>query len=885
MFPRIRSILNSVLHRSRFRRELDEEMAFHLERLTEDLIESGLEPEQARREARLRFGSREGVQSMSREVRGLAVLDEAARNLRFALRGMRRNPLFSATFVLTLGLCLGAGTAVYSVVDAVLWRPLPYPDPDRLALVVAYDPAVGKHPDYIAVDGAVWERIHNRAESFQRAVFSDWRAGVNLSTESAAAYVQQQRVSANFFATLGIAPLIGREFEESEDVPGGPAVAILSHALWARTFNEDPAIIGRTIRLKGKAHTVVGVMPEGFRSSIPADVWTPLRPSRSGEGGGANYAVLVRLPTGMSWEEADARIGAIEPERSSREDSQDRRFGLVSLDQALSANMRQPLLLLLGAILLMLLVGCANLASLQIARALARRPEIATRQALGGGIGAIVRQMMVENVMLGLLGGLAGLAIAYVAMGGLGALVRSHFDVWQPILLDARVLAAAFLLTLLATLLFGLAPVLQVRKFDLRAILVGGARGLVGGGGHHLRKALLVGEVALVAALLFGAGLLLRSYEHLGSLDPGFEPEGVLTVQLSLDDARYAGAEEVNRFFDETLDGIRRLPGVSSAAVALTVPYERPLNLPYKIVGAEDAATEYPVTNAVYVTPGFFRTLGIPLLRGRVIEEADRADAPPVVVANQAFVAVNLTGREPIGSRVTFGGGDGLEIVGVVGDVQQSNAGWGPSRPVWESPTLYVPAAQAGDGFLRLIHVWFSPSWLVRAGGRSPELATRVTAAIHDVDPDMPVARIATLSDVMGEALARPRFEGAFLAVVAGFALLLALVGLYGIVANEVVERAREMGLRMALGATPRSAVWATGLRGLRLTLLGLLVGALIATVGARWLAHIIWGVSPYDPLTIALVVVCLTALAGAASFVPAARIARLDPVRILREE
>jgi predicted permease len=884
MLTRLRSALRTLTHGARFREELDEEIAFHMERYTEDLIRSGVDPREARRQARLRFGSVDEVKRRSREARGLALTDEVLRNLRFALRMMVRKPLFSVTFVLTLGLCIGAGTAVYSVVDAVLWRPLPYPDPERLAVVVTYNPAQGVQPGYDAVDGTSWERIRDGAEGFERAVFSDWPTGVNLLADEAAAYVQQQRVSAGFFRTLGVAPLIGREFEAAEDVPGGPSLVILSHGLWERTFNRDPEIVGRTIRLKGEAYTVVGVMPADFHSSFPVDVWTPLRPSRTGEGGGTNYKVLVRIPPGMSWAEADARIGAIEAAQSSREDAQERRFGLVPLGRAESWAMRQPLLLLLGAILVMLLVGCANLAGLQIARALARRTEIATRQALGGGTAAILRQMLAENLTLGLLGGLAGVVVAYLGMGGLEALMRTNFGTWQTVRLDGHALAVAFGLTLLATLLFGLAPMLQIRKVDVRGVLVGGSRGVVGGGGHHLRKALLIGEVALVTALLFAAGLLVRSYGYLDRLDPGFDSARVLTVQLSLDDARYASATEVNHLFDGTLAGIRRLPGVRSAAVALSLPYERPLNMPFRIVGVEDPPGQYRISNVVYVTPDFLATLGIPLLRGRDLEVADRADAPAVVVPNQAFVEENLPDGPAIGARLTFGGRE-WEVVGVAGDVQQSNAGWGPSEPIWKSPTLYIAAAQAGDRFFQGIHIWFAPSWLVKTSGSTSGLAAQVTRVIHGVDPDMPVARITLLSDVMADALARPRFQALFLVVVAGFALLLALVGLYGIVANEVVERTSEMGLRMALGASPGKAVWTVGLPGLRLTLLGLVAGGVLAALSTRWLASVVFGIVPYDPLSAGLAAVCLTVLAAAASFVPATRIARLEPARILREE
>jgi predicted permease len=885
MFDRLRSSLSALFRGARFRQELEEEMAFHIESLTEDLIRSGMSPEEARRQARIRFGSVEGVQYKSREARGVHLLDEGVRNVRFALRSFARNPLFTATFVLTLGLCIGAGTAVYSVVDAVLWRPLPYPDAERLALVVQYNPARGPDLNMSAVTGSAWERIRDGGGFLEeKAVFSDWPSGVNLTADEAAAYVQQQRVAAGFFRTLGVAPLIGREFEVAEDVPGGPAVTLLSYELWERTFNADRNIVGRTIRLKGEAHTVVGVMPRGFRSSQPADVWTPLKPSRTGEGGGTNYRVVARIPAGMSWAEANARMGSVDAGRADVEDAPERRYGLFPLNQALTYEMRQPLLMLLGAILVMLLVGCANLAGLQLARALARRPEIATRQALGGGGGAILRQMLTENVLLGLLGGLAGLAIARYALGGLQALMQVHFDTWQTFQLDGRALAAAAGLTVAATLFFGLAPMLQVKRFDVRGVLAGGSRSVMGGGSHGLRKALLVGEVALVTALLFAAGLLVRSYGHLDRLDPGFDASGVTTVQFSLEDARYASAVDVNRLFDESLARIGRAPGVSAAAVALTLPYERPLNMPFKVVGVEDPEGFYRITNLVYVTPDFFETLSIPLIQGRGLEPADIGERPAVVVANQAFLDANAADGLTLGSRVSFSGRE-WEIVGVVGDVQQRGGGWGSGGPVWKSPTLYIAAAQAGDGFFRGIHIWFSPSWLVKTAASPAGLAAEVTDAIRTVDPDLPVARISSLASVMAGALARQRFEAMFLVVVAAFALLLAVVGLYGIVANEVVERTTEMGLRMALGASPAKAVWTVGLPGLRLTLIGLVVGGGLAALSASWVSRFLWGIEPYDPITSGFVLVCMTALAAAASFLPAARIARLEPSSILRDE
>jgi predicted permease len=489
--------------------------------------------------------------------------------------------------------------------------------------------------------------------------------------------------------------------------------------------------------------------------------------------------------------------------------------------------------------------------------------------------------MMAENLLLGLLGAGAGLAIAYVGITGLAALVQAHFGIWQEIRMDARSLGAAAGITALATLLFGLAPVLQAASPGIQRILVSGSR-VVGGGGHRVRKILLVGQVALVTALLFSSGLLVRSYGHLEGLDPGFQPEGILTVQYSLDDARYSDAEAVKHLFQESLVALRRIPGVTNAAVSL--PYERPLNLPFRFPDDEPGTNR--VTNAVYVTPGFFQVMGIPLSQGRTLEEADREGAPIVTVANQAFVDAYLQDRRALGSpvRMGFAGDADVTIVGVVGNVQQS-AGWGEtSQPVWETPTLYLASAQTSGEFFRGIHVWFSPSWIIRAANSTEDLPAQVIQAFREVDPDLPVARMAPLADIMEDAFSRQRFEAGFLVLVAAFALLLAGIGLYGIVAHEVLERRSEMGLRMALGSTPGSAVWTAAGGGMRLTGYGLVVGAIAAVGVSRLMEHLVWGVTPGDPPTLAALLGILSLFAAVASFVPAARVGKMDPAAILRE-
>lgn len=880
MLRRLMSRLRRVIFGARSRRELDEEIAFHLDALTQDLIAQGMDPKEARREARIRFGSTEWVHDRSRQEWGLAVLDETARNVRLAVRGLVRNPMFYATFVLALALCVGLGTAVFSVVDSVLWRPLPFPAPERLANVVLYNPDRGKRPGDTAADGSTWMRFREDGDPLERAVYSGWFRGVNLTTDQSAAFVQQQRVGSGYFRTLGVSPALGREFEPAEDVPNGPPVAILSHALWSNTFGSDPGILGQTIRLKGEAHSVVGIMPESFRSNALADVWTPLRPSTTGEGSGTNYAILVRIPEGMSFEEADARVGTIRPPDRGQ-NAPAARLGLVPLDAALSAGVRMPMTILMVGVALMLVVGLANLAGLQIARSWARRPEMATRQALGSGTSALVRQVATENVLLGVLGGALGLGLAWYGLSALESLIQSHFGIWQSVRLDARSVAACIALVAVATVVFGLTPVMHVSRTTVLQGPVSGRR-VIRASGHVLRKTLLVVQVAMVTVLLFGAGLLLRSYGYLEGLDPGFEPDQVLTVQFSLDDARYAEAANVHDLFEQSLDQIRDIPGVQSAAVALTLPYERPLNLTFR-----RGVDENPkITNAVYVTPGFFETLSIPVLQGRTFQDSDRADAPIVAVVNQAFVDANLEIGSALGStfRMGFSRDEDIPVIGVVGNVQQS-AGFGDtSQPVWETPTVYVAAAQASSGFLQGIHVWFSPSWVIREAGAPGQVSQQVAEVFRNVAPELPMARTTSLNGILDRAFSQQRFEAAFLLAIALFSLLLAGIGLYGIVAHEVLERRTEMGLRMALGATPAQAVWTTGLSGVRLTGLGMLVGAVVAVGASRLVRSLVWGIEPWDPPTVFALILTLTLLAATASFLPAARIGRLDPARVLSE-
>jgi predicted permease len=885
MFSRLVDFVNALLGRSRFEREMSSELRFHMETYTEDLVRSGVPRAEAERRARLEFGGVERVREECRQSRGLRWSDELARNVRFAFRTLRKSPVFAVTAVVTLALCIGANTAIYSVVDTVLLRPLPYPEPERLgSLVVQVRTAKGEGLRS-AHDGATWEGIRDEATSVDSVVYNSWRQGVSLVSGDQVEYVFQQRVGAGFFRVLGVSLLRGREFTAREDVPEGAAVAVLSYPLWKRLFGEETEAVGESILLRGEPFTVVGVAPPGFQSTVPADVWTPLRPSRSGEGGGQNYQIAVRLPEETSWPEAQAQIraagaGLLQDDRPDVEAY----FKIIPLQEEQTRSVRGTLLLLWGAVGAVLLIGCVNIAGLLLARVGERQHEIATRMALGGGRGAVLRQLLTESIVLGLLGGVAGVVLGYAGLRTLEILGADQFGIWQPLAIDGRVLGTTLLTAVSAAVLFGLAPAIQACRVDVRSGLTESAsRGVAGGRRHWVRRAMVAGEVALVMVLLVNAGVLIRSYALLQGLEPGFDGTNVLTAEVPLQDARYETTSSVAQLFTESLDRIRELPGVESAAVGLSLPFERGLNLPFDRPGMREEGRK-PITTMTYVTPDYFTALRIPLLQGRVLRETDTADAAKVALVNEAFAEWYLDGDEPVGAFLKISNAE-RQIVGVVGDVQQVNS-WGAEGALLrELPAVYVPVAQTSEGFMPLVHTWFQPSWIVRTTGPQQGLIGHIQNAVAAVDPQLPFAGFRTMDEVRGGVLGGQRFRVVLLGTLAGLALVLAAVGLYGLIANTVVERTREMGIRLALGSTASQAVRSVALPGLVLGVAGVVVGGVGAWMSASVIASLVWGVSADDPFTFGTVAVCLMLIVGAASLLPALRVAWLNPAETLRNE
>lgn len=555
--------------------------------------------------------------------------------------------------------------------------------------------------------------------------------------------------------------------------------------------------------------------------------------------------------------------------------------GLIPLQQGRTAGVRRPLLMLWAAVGLVLLVACVNLAGLLLARTGQRTREIATRLAIGGSRAAVVTQLLVESLLLAALGGALGLVLGMASLETLKGLASQLFVDVAEIALDGRAVAATLITTLITAVLFGLTPAIQATRLDVHAALsAGGTRSVAGGSGGWQRRFLVVGEVALVVVLLVSAGLLIRTFTHLQGLSPGFDLSNVVTASASLQDARYATRVPVLRMFDESLARLRATPGVEAAAVALGLPYQRILNMPFRLTGS--TSPDVQQASVTYVTAGYFEATRIPVATGRVVSDADTADSERVAIVNRTFVRRYLDTREPVGQQITVAG-SAATIVGVVGDVQQ-RGGFGGYGPIDTLPVAYLPYTQISESALLTFHTWFTPNWIVRGRGGIAGLGDTIRRAVADTDRQLPLVSIRSADDVRAESLALQRLLMTVVAALGATALLLAAIGIHGLIASAVAERLRELGIRMALGSTPGRAMGTVMLPGITMTLLGLAVGGAMALGAAGFVRRLLWGVTPTDPLTFAGVAATLLAVAIVASLIPALRIRLVDPATLLRE-
>jgi predicted permease len=809
-----------------------------------------------------------------------------ADDLKFGWRQLIKAPGFTITAVLTLGLAIGANTAVFSLVDAVLLKALPYPNPERLAtvrMIVTRDGAViGENNSHT---GKVWEAIRDHATTFDAAVLSGLAARISLVLPDRAVVITPQRVSAGYFRVLGVPPAMGREFTREEDRVGGPTVTVLSDRLWRSAFDGDPSVLGRTVLLKGEPHEVIGIMPPSFRSSVDADLWTPIRPNTNGEGASPNYGIIARLKDGATWPQAGAEVAVVaDPAVNPREGTTGRHV-LLPLQDALAQSVRLPLLLLSAAVGLVLAVACVNLAGLLLARASRRTREIATRLAIGGDRRAVMRQLLIESILLAICGGVFGLIVGAVALEGLKATATDLLlTPWGEVSLDARVLSVTLGLTMLTAVLFGLVPAVQATRLDVQAALAeGGTRSVAGGARGWPRRVLVIAEVALGVVLLFGAGLLIRTFVHLQTRPPGFDPRHVIVSTVSLDDARYAQHAGIEQLFERSLARIQAIPGVESAAVSLGLPYERILNMGARIVQPSGQPSDFVFTTATYVTPGYFETLRLPILRGRPFSTTDATTSAPAVIVNEVFARRYFKDRDAVGEYVTMSGAT-RQIVGVAANVQQ-RGGFQDFGPIDALPAVYMPFSQFPGGGLRTIHGWFSTAWIIREGRDGAVTEQVLRRAMADVDGQLALSPIRGVDDVRAAALTRQRVLMWLVAALGGLALFLAAIGIHALIASGVAERTRELGIRMALGATVRQTVIDAARPGIIMAIAGVAIGCALAAGASGLIRNLLWGVRENDPLTFAAVVAALLAVAVTASVLPALRVRKFDPVTLLRSE
>lgn len=805
-------------------------------------------------------------------------MDSLLRDLRYALRTLRKTPGFTFFAVLTLALGIGAASTIFSVVNTVLLSPLPYRDPGTIVAVYESNARDGIDAFPVAPANFVdWQR-DNR-------VFSTIGASRNRSLNLTAKGAEPERlltgqVTAGYFTTLGVAPQLGRAFTAEEDTPGGGHVVVLSDALWRRRFSADPKVVGQTITLNDEPYTVIGIAPATMRlPSSETELWVPmaLSPEEAAGRGNHHMSVVARLKPGVTLEQARAEMQSIAQRIAAAYPAEQTGFttNVRPLSEDIVGDARTPLFVLAGAVGFVLLICCANVANLMLARAAGRQKEIAIRSAIGAGRRHIVRQLLAESVVLAVVGGVAGLLLSTWGVDLLVALGPRELPRLDELAVDGRVVGFALIVSALTGLVFGVAPALHASRADLNETLKDGTKGSSGGPARaRARQALLVAEVAISLTLLVGAGLMLKSMSRLRDVDPGFEAAGLLTGAISLPATRYDTPEKRLAFFDAVGERLRATPGVEDAAFVANLPLSGSVSMSgYWIEGKTPRGdnSKVPVASSYSVTDDYFGTMEIPLKRGRVFTAQDRAGTPFVAIVNEALVRQHFGGEDPIGKRIQFDpdSGDFYEIVGVVGDVR--HRGLGEDAP----PQLYTAYAQGAFGGLTA----------VLRGRDANALTNALRREVRAVDANQPVARIRTMEDLIADGIARPRFITLLLGTFAGVALVLAVVGIYGVVAYSVAQRTQEFGIRMALGADARRVLGEVVGHATRVTAVGVAIGVAAALLMSRVLTSLLFQVNATDPLTYGAIVAVLLGATVVASWVPARRATRVSPMSALRPE
>jgi putative ABC transport system permease protein len=907
-------------------KHLDAELQFHLEQRIADLVAAGMAPEEARRLARLEFGGPDQVKEECRDVGASHIIETFIQDIRYGLRQLRRNPGFTVVAVLTLALGIGANTAIFSVVNAVVLRPLPYAHSDRLVWIAESIPALKSEVvsggDYVdwkdqnhTLDRiAAYDTVY-RGSLSEGSGSGGGSADFNLTGRGTPARVHSAFVSASFFATLGVEPQLGRAFTENEDQPSGPHVVVLTHSFWQQYFGSDAHVLGQTVNLDSAPYTVIGVMPASFRfpEDSDAQILMPLALNQASERlriAQRHVRIIGRLKPGVSLAAARADLDEIRkraqpsggPELAEggggpgRAMPAPRRAGpggqlrynhsgapemappaselkVVPLAEHLAGNLRPAMLTLLGAVGLVLLIACANVANLMLTRASARTREVAVRAALGAGRWRLVRQLLAESVTLAVAGGMAGLLLAAWGVNVIAHLLPAAagggiLAVAAP-KVDGNVLLFALAASIFTGILFGLAPAVTVTRSDLAEGLKEGAQVASPGGRRGwLRGALAVSELSLALVLLIGAGLLIKSFYRLLQVNPGFAPERVLTMDLSLTDTRYPARRQKSEFFSQVLRRVESLPGVRSAALTDSLPLS-----PYRgflmmspnrlLPSAALSGSTIAMMRMLTVSPGYFYTLGIPVLKGRTFTDHDDEHALKVAVVNEALARRLWPTEDPVGKQL-----NNMTVVGIVGNTHHEGLGQDTEAE------FYVPYLQFSGDSMQLA---------VRTAADPDSVVSAVRAQVRAIDPEQPLYHVATMEQILSDSLAPRRLNMLLLGIFAGIAFTLATVGIYGVMAFSVTQRTHEIGIRMALGAQKSNVLKVVVGQGFKLTLMGVAIGIVGALALTRFLSSLLYGVKPTDPITFAAVSLILIAVALLACYIPARRATKVDPMVALR--
>ncbi len=870
--------------RQRMMEGLDQDIRDFVERETQDNIDRGMPPEEARYAALRKFGNVTRVREEAREVWSPVWLEQLWHDVRCGLRQLRRSPGFTLVATLTLALGIGANTAIFSAVYAVLLKPLPFAHPGQLVRVFEANDRAG-----IGGEGCSYPEFQEWRR--QNHVFSGMAAvqghELNLTGRGEPMVVKVGDVTADFFPVLGVPPLMGRAFLPADDDEGAAPVAVLSEGLWRSRFGGDPNLIGKAIDLDKRSFTVVGVMPAGFRFSLDGrggQLWIPIvqdptfgpvakRPNNG------SFTAIARLKPEVSMAQGRAEMEAFGNPLAQQYHPGDegRTIRIATLREAMTGDAPAPLLVLLAAVGLVLLIACANVANLLLARATSRAREFAVRAALGAGRTRILRQLLTESAVLGLLGAAVGIALAFWGVQGLSGLLPPGFPRAESIRVDGSVLAFALLLSLGASLLFGVAPALYAADPRLHTTLQeSGGRPGEGGGRRRARNLLVTAEVALAMVLLVGAGLLIRSFAALLAVNPGFETRNILKAEVSLPRFQYATPQQWVTFSNEALARIQAQPDLQATAIALPLPLaDQSCNLSFSIVNGppQPPGTNHTADYAT-VSPNYYHVIGIPLLRGRTFTEQDVMSSPRVAIISEELARTYFPHRDPVGQQLVFGfppdGNVRREIVGVVGDVRDAALN---KRP---GPTMYVPFNQA-------------PLWgvglVIKTSSSASASANEIRAKVHEVDRDLPVTDVGWMFEAVDQSLGQAQLRTWLLGLFGALALALAAAGIFGVISYSVSRRTREFGLRLALGASEQEVLRLVLKEALRLAIAGVAAGLVLAVGLARLISSLLYGVRPADPATLIVTPLLLTGAALLAAYLPARKATRVDPIAALRYE